>query len=421
MGYVFISYSSKNQQMADSFKALFNQNGIRTWMAPGDIPFGATYTSSINTAIKNSSSFVLLLSESAQGSPWVLKETERAVSAGKTIFTVLLDDVSMNDDFEFMLSTSQAVAIRKIDGKDEKIQQLIAAIKIYTGEDVQVKQTQKDAGIENSPSLNVKDNGGLYGKSESEDDLVNAIKRQYPQYFNVRFCEGSLCNMYRAFDCQNNMEVAIKVYSSEVAVHIPFFFNGELFWDIKKLKSDHLCTLVDRKLREPMCLVTRYVQGETLEAHIKAGWLWKDAVDSIIKFSLNVLWGLAALHNIDIYYGDLTPRNIIVDKNNIPRLCDFSESNYNGSRYIDKTILIEDGKYRSPEKEPGKNIDFRSDIYEFGIILLDFLPFIRHDDNVRDALFEIAKKATKENPDERYQSVKEIINLLNDIWMRRCN
>ena len=40
MRYAFISYSSKNQQMADSFRMLFNQNGIRTWMAPGDIPFG---------------------------------------------------------------------------------------------------------------------------------------------------------------------------------------------------------------------------------------------------------------------------------------------------------------------------------------------------------------------------------------------
>ena len=31
----------------------------------------------------------------------------------------------MNDDFEFMLSTSQAVAIRKIDDSDEKIKQLV--------------------------------------------------------------------------------------------------------------------------------------------------------------------------------------------------------------------------------------------------------------------------------------------------------
>ena len=113
-------------------------------MAPGDIPFGSTYTSTINRAIKEASCFVLLLSESAQGSKWVPKETERAVSYGKTIFTILLDDVPMNDDFEFMVSTSQAVAIRKIDDSNEKINQLVVAIKKYTGEELQAEQKQKN-------------------------------------------------------------------------------------------------------------------------------------------------------------------------------------------------------------------------------------------------------------------------------------
>lgn len=135
MGYAFISYSTRNQQMADSFKMLFNRNNIKTWMAPCDIPFGSTYTSTINSAIRGASCFVLLLSESVQGSQWVLRETERAVSTGKTIFTVLLDDGPMNDDFEFMLSTSQAVAIRKIDANDDNIQQLLRTVQTFTQEE----------------------------------------------------------------------------------------------------------------------------------------------------------------------------------------------------------------------------------------------------------------------------------------------
>lgn len=146
MGYAFISYSTKNQQMADSFKTLFNQNGIETWMAPGDIPLGSTYTSTINRAIKGASCFVLLLSESAQGSQWVLKETERAVSTGKAVFTVMLDDLPLNDDFEFMLSTSQAVAIRKINKNDDNIKRLLQAVITYTGEArVEEYATTKDA------------------------------------------------------------------------------------------------------------------------------------------------------------------------------------------------------------------------------------------------------------------------------------
>lgn len=253
----------------------------------------------------------------------------------------------------------------------------------------------------------------VQNNKEIVDSRLESIQINDSQYLNVTFCDSSLGSIYRAFDPENNIEVAIKIYSPEVAFHIPFFADGGLFWDIKKLQADNLCPFIDRRLSEPTCLIMRYVQGESLEAHIKSAWLWDDNVESILRFSLGILNGLNALHNINIYYGDLTPRNIIIDENNVPWLCDFSESNYNGSRYIDKTVLIE--KYRSPEKSPGKNIDYRSDIYEFGVILSDFLPFIRHDDCTRDALFEVVKKATKENPDERFQSVNEIIEKLTDL------
>lgn len=68
MGYVFISYSTKNQQQADSMKDLLNRNGISTWMASYDIPVGDDYMEEIPTAIKNSSCVILMLSNASQGS-----------------------------------------------------------------------------------------------------------------------------------------------------------------------------------------------------------------------------------------------------------------------------------------------------------------------------------------------------------------
>lgn len=134
MGYAFISYNSKDQDVSDSFKALLNRNGIKTWKAPEDIPPGLSYAAVITQAIKETSCFILLLSENAQNSIWMPKETERAVNYKKIIIPLLLDDAPMNNDFELMLSSIQAVTIRKIDDNDEKINQLIAEIKKYTDE-----------------------------------------------------------------------------------------------------------------------------------------------------------------------------------------------------------------------------------------------------------------------------------------------
>ncbi len=37
MGYAFISYSHVQASSAGAIKEILNKNGIRTWMAPGDI------------------------------------------------------------------------------------------------------------------------------------------------------------------------------------------------------------------------------------------------------------------------------------------------------------------------------------------------------------------------------------------------
>ena len=84
------------------------------------------------------------------------KETERAVNYKKIIIPLQLDDTPMNNDFELMLSSIQAVAIRKIDDNDEKINQLIAEIKKYTDEKLSdVASTQLLASTKESTEAKV--------------------------------------------------------------------------------------------------------------------------------------------------------------------------------------------------------------------------------------------------------------------------
>lgn len=127
-GYVFISYSSKKQASADAMRNLLNKNDIKTWMAPYDIPTGSEYTEVINKAIKKCSCFVLLFTNAAQDSKWVLREVERAVNYGKPIFPVQLEKFILNDSFEFLLSLDQFIAVKKIDDKSQEIKKLLRNI-----------------------------------------------------------------------------------------------------------------------------------------------------------------------------------------------------------------------------------------------------------------------------------------------------
>lgn len=128
MGYAFISYSSINQESADSMREMFNKHNIHTWMAPYDIPAGSSYMGEINRALAGCDCLVLMLSDAAQNSQWVIKEVERAVSYKKTIIPVQIEDIILNDDFEFVLGSCHVVAVRKIDENSDEVKKVLNAV-----------------------------------------------------------------------------------------------------------------------------------------------------------------------------------------------------------------------------------------------------------------------------------------------------
>lgn len=104
---VFISYSSSEYAVAERLRGIFKRNGISCWMAPEDIPSGSNYTKEIPAAIRGSQIFVLMLSENAQKSHWVLKELNAAVNEGKLILPFMLENCVLIDEFNFLLSGAQ--------------------------------------------------------------------------------------------------------------------------------------------------------------------------------------------------------------------------------------------------------------------------------------------------------------------------
>lgn len=133
MGYVFISYSTKNQSLADSMRQLLCQNGIASWMAPADIPAGSKYAQVINRAIKECSCVLLMLSDASQNSTWVAKEIERAINYQKTIIPVQLEELVLNDEFEFYISTDQIVAVKQINENSPEINKILMSLKTICG------------------------------------------------------------------------------------------------------------------------------------------------------------------------------------------------------------------------------------------------------------------------------------------------
>lgn len=127
---VFISYSSIDQLQAETVRNVLEKNGIPCWMAPRDIPGGSNYTKEIPVAIRGCQVFVLILSENAQNSQWVLKELDSAVNLGKVILPFMLEDCQLNDEFNFLLTGAQRYSAYQ--KKAEAMETLISRIRAIT-------------------------------------------------------------------------------------------------------------------------------------------------------------------------------------------------------------------------------------------------------------------------------------------------
>ena len=79
---VFISYSSKNKVIADAVCARLEENKIRVWFAPRDVPPGKDYASVIIQAIDQCKIFILIWSEESNKSNHILNEINHAFNHG---------------------------------------------------------------------------------------------------------------------------------------------------------------------------------------------------------------------------------------------------------------------------------------------------------------------------------------------------
>jgi|GEM_PF-4502186 len=103
---VFISYSSTDKPVADSICASLEGRKIRCWIAPRDIVPGNEYAGSITEAVKASRVLVLVFSASANNSPHVMRELERAVSSGIPIIPFRVENVAVSKSMEYYICTS---------------------------------------------------------------------------------------------------------------------------------------------------------------------------------------------------------------------------------------------------------------------------------------------------------------------------
>src|SRR5690242_4651098 len=102
---VFISYSSKDREIAEAACAALEAKGVSVWIAPRDILPGGDWGASIVHAIADARIFVLVFSGHANASQQIKREVERAVNRGIPVVPVRVEDVRPTEALEYFIST----------------------------------------------------------------------------------------------------------------------------------------------------------------------------------------------------------------------------------------------------------------------------------------------------------------------------
>lgn len=138
---VFISYKSEKYNDALWVRDQLEKNGLKCWIAPDSIPGGSSYAAEISDAINNCKAFVLILSQSAKNSKWVVKELDQAINHHKAVFPFMIEDFTLKDEYELYLSNIHIFPA--FNNRDVEAEIMIEKIKesIYGKKEIKKKTT----------------------------------------------------------------------------------------------------------------------------------------------------------------------------------------------------------------------------------------------------------------------------------------
>lgn len=261
--------------------------------------------------------------------------------------------------------------------------------------------------------------------------------------------KGAMGIVYKALDPDINREVAIKLIRSDTAyedsekeeAHRRFIREAQ---SAGNLDHPNIITIYEvGKEDNQTYIVMQYVVGESLKEAISAGKRYSPA--EVIDLMSCLCDALEFAHQNKIVHRDIKPGNILLDKQGRPYLVDFGVARMEMSTMTQSGTIVGTPSYMSPEQIQGARVDARADIFSLGVIIYEMLtgkrPFegdhittivykIMNEEpaNIREMKrdlpegFEnIIQKALAKDPNNRYQSCKELASDLKNVgvWSER--
>ncbi len=111
----FLSYSNRDRSFAEKLHRDLQDQGVRCWFAPHDLPYGAKTFDEIDVQIERLDRLVIMLSAYSLASEWVEDEVSKAYAEERRRNTIVLMPIRIDDK---VMTTKEAWATKLRDQRN---------------------------------------------------------------------------------------------------------------------------------------------------------------------------------------------------------------------------------------------------------------------------------------------------------------
>ncbi|HKQ06521.1 MAG TPA: protein kinase [Blastocatellia bacterium] len=281
----------------------------------------------------------------------------------------------------------------------------------------------------------------LSGASARESFLGKLIG---PYKILMLLGEGGMGEVYLADDLRLGRKVALKFLSAKSVNDASA--KRRLMKEAQaaaNLNHANICTIHGlEEIDGYSFIVMEYIEGETLASLIQQGVL---DLKQIPDLAIQAVRALAEAHSHGLIHRDIKPQNIIVTSSGQVKVLDFGLAKviqqrnpargaaHSESHNSQLGLVIGTLTYMSPEQLRTERLDFRSDIFSFGVVLYEMIsgsnPYLRRSDaetisailtadpppltsitsDITAELSLIAQRCLNKSREQRYQSASELL------------